>query len=299
MDSEEIEGGDNNKVKAETTIRTFSSHAAADLAVANLQAHGIPCRIYADDAGGMLPNLTAPGGVRLSVRNADATAAAALLDKPPSALQLASKPVIDVGGTVKPYQKPPPPPPYPLEPETRKSVVPGELVIGVILGVLLCLLYQWGRDLGTKTRYYYKDGVKYEALVNNNGQPVQVMKDRNLDGIWDQWTYYENGRIVRVENDNNFDGKPDEILTYSDGALVKMAKDTDFNGTPDEFCTYKDGLPQQVDFRPNGAKFPTRRELFQNGVLSEVFLEPDTNGRFTELVKYDPFSNPISTNKVP
>jgi hypothetical protein len=73
--------------------------------------------------------------------------------------------------------------------------------------------------------------------------------------------------VSRSECDNNFDGKPDETWTYSNGTPATLEKDTDFNGVPDEFCTYKYGILQQMDVRPNGAKFATQRWLYQNGVL--------------------------------
>jgi Putative prokaryotic signal transducing protein len=61
------------------TIQTFGSREAAELAASNLRAHGIECWIQADDCGGMLPNLSAAGGVQLLVRDSDTEAALALL----------------------------------------------------------------------------------------------------------------------------------------------------------------------------------------------------------------------------
>jgi len=60
------------------TVRIFSDRISAEVAASNLEAHGIPSWINADDCGGMLPSLTAR--VRLIVRAADAEAAAALLE---------------------------------------------------------------------------------------------------------------------------------------------------------------------------------------------------------------------------
>jgi hypothetical protein len=101
---------------------------------------------------------------------------------------------------------------------------------------------------------------------------------------------------VRSEWDNNFDGKPDEFVTYSNGAPTTFEKDTDFNGVPDEFGIYKYGILQQVDFRPNGAKYSMQRWIYKNGVLTEILRGGDSNGNFKEVVRYDPFFNPISTN---
>jgi hypothetical protein len=75
-----------------------------------------------------------------------------------------------------------------------------------------------------------------------------------------------------------------------------MEKDTDFNGLSDWFCTYQNEILQQVDIRPNGAKFATQRWIYQNGVLVEIWRSGDNNGNFKEVVRYDPFFNPISTN---
>jgi hypothetical protein len=61
-------------------IRVFGNHEAAQVAATNLEAHDLECWITSDDAGGMLPNLSAPRGVRLLVLASDAEAAAALLD---------------------------------------------------------------------------------------------------------------------------------------------------------------------------------------------------------------------------
>jgi hypothetical protein len=102
---------------------------------------------------------------------------------------------------------------------------------------------------------------------------------------------------VSAKSDDNFDGKPDETWTYANGLTVAMERDTDFNGIPDEFCTYKYGVIQQMDIRPNGAKFATQRMLYQNGVLTEILRGGDAAGNFKEAVRYDPFANPISTNK--
>jgi hypothetical protein len=285
MASETPNGGLHDDVKTET-IRIFTSHEAANLAAANLQAHGIRCWINADDGGGMLPNLAAPGGVRLLVQASDSAAAGALLADPIPAAEIPDQNETEAGI----------PPPAMAAP--RKTFAPGQIFIGIVAGVLLCLLYQWYSQPGTTTHYHYtQKGNADEAWVYRDGHLLEIMRDRNLDGAWDRWTYYEHGQLARSEDDNNFDGKPDETWTYSNGTLVKMEKDTDFNGTPDMFCTYKYGVVQQVDIMPNGAKFATVRELFKNGVLVEILRGGDAEGNFNEAVRYDPFFNPISTNK--
>ncbi len=287
MASDATNGGLHDELKT-VTIRIFGSHDAAELAATNLEAHGIQCWINSDDAGGMLPNLTAPGGVRLLVRASDAEAAIALLDAQVSPAEINQ---IETGAVVAA-----PPEIVPPQKLALGQILFG-VVIGVILGVMLCLLYQRASNLGTKTYYHYTaDGKRDEAWIYRDGHLVEFMNDRNLDGVWDEWVYYEHGRAVRSEYDNNFDGKPDEWWTFSENGTDTLQRDTDFNGIPDEFCTYKHHIIQQLDIKPNGSKFSTTRELYQNGVLTEIERGGDSNGNFKEVVRYDPFFNPISTN---
>lgn len=293
MASEPTDGNFHEEVRT-VAIRIFGSHDAANLAAAKLEAYGIRCWLNADDAGGMYPNLAMANGVRLLVRASDADAATALLDAP------ASPEEINQIETEAAASSPP-------EAAPLKKLTPWQILSGIFIGVILCLLYQQAKNIGTKTFYYHdKTGKAYEADVYRNGHLVECVKDRNLDGHWDEWIYYENGHVIRLASDNNFDGKPDEWVAYSNGSPTTLEKDGDFNGTPDEFVTFKDGVLHQMEVRPNGAKFATQRWLYQNGVLVEILRGGDSSGHFKEAVSYDPFFNPIpagfkpiGTNTVP
>jgi len=235
-----------------------------------------------------LPNLTTPGGVRLLVRASDAEAAIALLEaqvSPVEINQIETEAIASV----------------PQETVPLKKLALGQIlfgvVLGVILGVMLCLLYQWTNKLGEKTYYHYTaDGKRDEAWIYRDGHLVEFREDRNLDGEWDHRAYYENGRVVRSEYDDNFDKKPDVWWTFSDDGTDTLQRDTDFNGLPDEFCIYTHHIIQQLDIKPNGSKFVTLREVFQNGVPTEIWRGGDRNGNFKEVTRYDPFFNPISIN---
>jgi hypothetical protein len=270
-------------------VHTFISREAAQLAASNLEAHDIKCWISADDGGGMYPNLTVAGGVRLSVVAKDAEAAVALLSAKASPVEIHQIEAEAVASS-------------PPEPVSPGKPAPGQMlfgmVIGAILGVILCLFYQWASELGTKTYYHYRHGKADEKWVYRNGHLIEFLQDRNLDGKWDLWTHYEQGRAVRSEYDNNFDGKPDEWWTFSDDGQDTLQKDTDFNGIPDEFCTYKYQIIQELDMKPNHAKFATTREFFQNGVLTEIDRGGDSGGNFKEIIRYDPFFNPVGTKPI-
>jgi hypothetical protein len=278
-------GGPRDETKT-VVVHTFISHEAAQLAASNLEAHGIKCWISADDAGGMLPNLTAAGGVRLSVITSDAEAAVALLSAQASPVEIRQAETEAVASSSP-------------EPAPAGKAAPGQMLFGIvtgmILGVVLCLSYQWTNTIGTKTYYHYHQGTPDEEWIYRNGQLVEHLQDRNRDGIWDHWTYYEHGSPGRAEYDNNFDGKPDEWWTYSDDGSDTLQKDTDFNGIPDEFYTYKNRVIQQLDIKPNGLTYVITREILKNGVLTETWRGGDSNGIFKQIVKYDPIYNVTNT----
>ena len=275
-----------DKVKI-VIVRTFNSHEAARLAVSNLEAHGIRCWVNADDCGGMYPNLTVAGGVRLSVEAPNVDAAVALLNSQASPTEINQ---IETGAIAS------------TSPESVSQRQPASgmllsgIIIGAILGVVLCLFFQWVNELGTKTHYHYSHGKADEEWVYRDGHLIEFLQDRNLDGNWDHWVHYEHGRAVRAEYDDNFDGKPDVWWTFSDDGTDTLQRDTDFNGVPDEYYTYKKRTIQQLDIKPNGSKFAITRQIYKDGVLTEIWRGGDSNGNFKEKVRYDPFFNPIGTN---
>jgi hypothetical protein len=267
----------------EIIIITFGTRAEAALAAAQLEANGIACRIAADDCAGMLPSLSQAQGVRVLVPAHQAAAARELLDLPPA-------PVPDTISAAVP------------EPASFSRISFGQILFGIVLGALATWALQGGvpaKSAGWRTtHYHYADnGMMDEEWLYKDGRLTCHLADRNLDGSFDLWTYYDaDGYVERTEEDNNFDGRPDEFWSYSNSALVAMEKDSDFNGVSDEFYTYKFRIPQQLDIKPNGSKFTTVREFFSNGVLTEVWRGGDSNGNFKEKVSYDPFLNPLHTN---
>jgi hypothetical protein len=63
-----------------TLLKTFPNVEAAEVALTQLQANGIHCSIEANDAGGMLPFLQVPEGVKLFVPASQLDEAKELLD---------------------------------------------------------------------------------------------------------------------------------------------------------------------------------------------------------------------------
>ena len=287
MASKSDADGSHDEVKR-TAIRTFTSHESAELAAANLEAHGIECWVNADDCGGMYPNLTAPGGVRLLVRASVAEAAIALLSAQASPAEI-NQIEIEAAASV-------PPETAPLKKLAMGQIMFG-ILSGIVAGILLCLLYQWVDNLGAKTYYHHAHGKIDKEWIYRNGYLAEFSEDRNLDGKFDHWVHYdEAGKINKVEYDNNFDGKADEFWTFSEGLGIRFKATRISMEFPNVFSIYKHEIIQQADFKPNGAKFTTTREIYQNGVLTEIWRGGDSDGHFKEVVRYDPFFDPISTN---
>ena len=285
MDSETNNGGSHENLRT-VTLRLFANHEAAAIAAANLEAHGIKCWMSSDDCGGMYPNMTAATGVRLRVGSKDEPAATALLDTPLTAAEMASQDELATDSK----SSPPNPP--------NGKLALGQIFIGIIIGSVFGWFYHGIKKDGEYTYYHYaKNGKADEAWRYKDGYLFQSQQDRNHDGEWDAWSFYDShGEIIKTEEDDNFDGKPDLFWAYSNGELISSQADMDYNGTPDAFCTYSNHITQQLEMKPNGATFATLREIFKNGVVTEIWRGGDSNGHFQEVVRYDPFFNPISTN---
>jgi len=287
MDSESTIGGQDNAAQPpdRVELQTYSDSISAELVKARLEANGIECWLTADDCGGMLTAMDAVRGVRLFVRQADRDAASVLLTSEPVNLGQPDEPVL---GTPASSDSPV---------KTRLSLF--QLTAGVVIGVLLCLLYQWTAKSGTKKYRYDMDGDGRidEIAVYRNGYAVEQSFDRNFDGAFDAWYFWDsNGMRASSKSDENFDGVPDTMWNYTNGVLASARCDTDFNGTPDLTSTYEHELLKQGDWQPNGAKMITLRQIFHHGVLKEELRDTNADGQFDLTIRYDPFNNPIGTN---
>ena len=267
-------------------MKVFSNPNSADLAKASLLARGIECWLTTDDCGGMYPFMDAVHGVKLFVRRSDSDAAIALLAADLAAAN--DPPPDETTASLATTQ---------IAPPRIKLSLP-QLSAGIVTGILLCLLYQWTEKAGTKTFRYdtNHDGKTDEIQVRQNGHLIEWSIDRNFDGRMDEWYYYQGDELVRFEADDNFDGKPDRWCDYTNGEVSEGREDTDFNGLPDVTMSYKAGLIQRMDWKPNHAKFISKRQLFRNGVLFEEQRDLNNDGEFDETVQFDAFSNPVKSN---
>lgn len=282
MDSESTNAGRNDPTQTPglVELQVFSDSTSAELAKGILEAGGIECRLHADDCGGMYPSMDLVRGVSLLVRSTDYDTAKALLASEPAK----TEPSPETLGDDTPSQ-------------SRSSLL--QLAAGVIIGVLLCLLYQWTSKFGTKTHRYDTngDGKTDEIATYRNGYLIEQSYDRNFDGRLDSWYHYDSAfKRILSKDDNNFDGVPDVTWRYTNGLLASSSVDTDFNGTPDVTQTFKDELSVQSDWRPNGTNIITLRQFFRHGVLTEEARDTNMDGSFDVTIRYDAFQNVIQTN---
>jgi hypothetical protein len=267
-------------------IRTFGIMAEADLAASQLRAAGIDCVISTDDCAGMYPSL---GVIQLLVDPAVAEDARRILREATTT----SASAMSLPEEKTPVRANTPPP--------RVYRFNSGLAVGVMLGVLLHFGYRHYEEHRDRTDRYYNDSDDSpdEEIVWRNGQTLERRFDRNGDSRWDLKTHFKDGLPVSDELDDNFDGKWDGALSYSARGWVSSGHfDTDFNGVPDLTVIYTNGLTLRSDWRTNGTKSVSLRQLYRDGGLEEELRDVNGDGLFDVSILFDRFITPIRTNSL-
>jgi hypothetical protein len=96
--------------------------------------------------------------------------------------------------------------------------------------------------------------IEYRADSNFDGEVDSLVRygaggavayeeyDFNMDGIMDDFYFYEKGLMVRREVDSNFDASVDLWIYLVQGTYIaRMERDTDFDGTVDVTRDYQRG----------------------------------------------------------
>ena len=285
-DSSNVGPGHPAQIPERVELKVFPDVNSAELAKANLLARGIKCWLTADDCGGMYSFLDVVHGVKLFVRQSDRDAAMTLLTAHPVATN-----------DLPPDETTASTPAPPTAPPRIKLSLP-QLTTGIVIGILLCLLYQWTAKFGTKTHRYDSngDGKPDEVWVYRDGRLVESSFDRNFDGKFDWWHHFDStGARILVKADDNFDGKPDGTWYFTNGVTASSRLDTDFNGIPDVTYTFEHELPVQADWQPNGTNIVTLRQFFRHGRLVEEWRDTNADGTFDISIPFDAFENPVET----
>lgn len=99
----------------------------------------------------------------------------------------------------------------------------------------------WVEELG-QDGYIISTDTNFDSSVDSK-VALDVMRltvfeetDYNLDGIMDNFYYYDNGFVVRQEVDSNYDQKIDVwvYITNSGKSISRYEKDLDFDGVVDK-----------------------------------------------------------------
>lgn len=267
-------------------IKTFGYMTDADLAAGHLRAQGIECEISTDDCAGMYPSL---GVIQLLVASEDAEDARRILKENASVPDAAMNPI----GEQNPARAT-----APLPRVLRFNL---GLLTGIVVGVLIHISYSklWElRDLNPRYDSDH-DGVPDREQFWKGGELLEERFDRNRDGRPDNWLRYSNGLMVTSEADDNFDRKADSSYSYSTRQLLSSSiHDTDFSGVPDLTIIYTNGLALRADWRTNGTKAVTLRQLYRDGWLEEELRDQNGDGLFDVSILFDRFSTPIRTNSL-
>jgi hypothetical protein len=102
-----------------------------------------------------------------------------------------------------------------------------------------CTLSEDGKKLNTR------------AVVDRQGNVLEVLTDTTGNGVADQRIVYRGGEAVRLDADTNADRKPDVAQHYAGGQVTHQDEDVDFDGVIDR--RFRGDQPAEV---PAGTAMP-------------------------------------------
>ncbi len=264
-------------------LRTYFNQTALDIARSCLQAEGIYSWVVSDDCAGMRPELRMGKGMQLCIHVADSERAEEIIARH-ELIQIKDSETSKVPGEKKPLC-------------TRVRIY---CLLWMIIGILCGMagMYLWHdhtmRFTGLVESNYYPDDKPHKWVWYTNGIVCKAEFDNNYDEKTDVWIKYKYGKTVSIYHDNNFDEKVDVWYSYKNNETLSSQIDTDFNGIPDATCTYKYNIITRIDWRPNNATNIRRRELYENGVLKEEWLDTNDDGAFNKRIEYDAMENEVN-----
>lgn len=267
--------------KKNVVAKTYSSEAEAKLVLLNLESEGIEAHIQKDDCGGTFPQLQVTEGVQLVVDINDIERAEKILNEIHAEKEEETK-ITEI---------------------PKKSAMWTVFIVGVIAGVFLSTMIFMvlnKDDLIENSVLEFdnnRDGNPDEFYYYEKGALVKIVEDRNYDGIPDQWYYYESERVVRSESDDNFDGSVDGWAQYKDRNNFKVKYDLDFDSATDATYYYENGIKQRVDWQPGNASIISRRQIFDNAIKTEEYIDTNNDGIFDITVKFDAFETEVSRSQ--
>ena len=106
--------------------------------------------------------------------------------------------------------------------------------------------------------------------------------DTNLDGVHDEFIYYENGEPVRAEIDSDHDGRLDTWVDHGPGGVpLHQERDSNGDGKRDQWIDFENGQPVLQKDEWSEREAPTRMATAP-GRVRDSTGSPETDLRAPE-----------------
>jgi hypothetical protein len=279
---------------ASIVLRTFDREAAAHEAVELLRTARIEAFIATDDCGGLYPPLNAGSPFRLVISEVHQDAAEQVLAE--SAGQMA--PVKDLEPNIEPANPSITPNSSAFPSTTRVLAV---FALGIVTGMLALVGYQKSQRVftGTVQRDFNYDGRTDGWETYQKGKLSKTAANRNGDEQPDAWYYFEDGVVTKWEEDWNFDGRIDFWAAFDSKGIISQSKlDSDFDGNPDVSFIYEFGLLKESHSILSESGLLWKKDFYTNGLLREVLLDRDRDGKFDERLSFNVFGVEVKKESV-
>jgi hypothetical protein len=277
-----------------SVLKEFPQEVPAQQALAALQAARIEAFIATDDCGGAFPSMNVGRPFRLIVSEVHREAAEQVL----ADMEGKAAPLVESIERMDPADPSKPPGP----PSTVRLL--GIAALGMVAGVLMVIGYQraQGEFSGTIPRDLNHDGRTDEWETYDKDQFIKLACDNNGDERPDIWYYYQDNVRTKWEEDFNFDGNIDIWGTYDSRGVTRESKvDLDFDGKPDVTNFFQFGLAKESHYiLPilSSSGLVWKKEFFTNGLLREVLLDRNRDGKFDEKLSFDVYGVEVKKEKL-
>jgi EF hand domain-containing protein len=132
-----------------------------------------------------------------------------------------------------------------------------------------------------------------QSEYDKGGRLTRLTYDRNGDGKIDTWGYMDGSRVVRVEVDEDGDGKVDRWEYHRDPKSPSSSNgSTGSNDSPSGSASAAaspgsgDPTLERIDRATKHDGRISRREYFENGVLTRVEEDTDGDGKIDKWETY-------------
>lgn len=132
-----------------------------------------------------------------------------------------------------------------------------------------------------------------QSEYDKGGRLTRLTYDRNGDGKIDTWGYMDGSRVVRVEVDEDGDGKVDRWEYHRDPKSTSSSnRSTGSSDSPSGSVSAAaspgsgDPTLERIDRATKHDGKISRREYFENGVLTRVEEDTDGDGKIDKWETY-------------